>query len=40
MLIFMKFNLWDKLRKRVRVVIKPVGYINFDMLVCKNLLCS
>jgi len=28
----MKFNLWDKLQKRVRVI-KPVGYINFDMLV-------
>ena len=36
MLIFMKFNLWDKLRKRVRVVIKPVGYINFDMLVLEK----
>ena len=33
MLIFMKFNLWDKLRKRVRVI-KPVGY--FDMLVLEK----
>ena len=29
----MKFNLWDKLRKRVRVI-KPVGY--FDMLVLEK----
>jgi len=29
----MKFNLWDRLRKRVRVI-KPVGY--FDMLVLEK----